>query len=63
MPSLYGNEIGETSRKRHTLLLEPHIKHVFGVDVLRRSIVTCGCHWHLVSQIITVDTDRIIQHT
>ncbi len=55
--------IRETSRKRNTLLLEPQIKHVFGVDVLRRSTVTCGSHWHLVNQIITVDTDRIIQCT
>ncbi len=55
--------IRETSRKRNTLLLEPQIKHVFGVDVLRKSKVTCGSHWHLVSQIISVDTDRIIQDT
>ncbi len=56
-------KIRETSRKRNTLLLEPQFKHVFGVDALRRSTVTCGTHWHLVSQIITVDTDIIIQDT
>ncbi len=27
-------KIRETSRKRNTLLLEPQIKHVFGVDAL-----------------------------
>ncbi len=56
-------KIQETSGKRKTPLLEPHFMHVFSVDVLERSTVTCGSHWHLVSQIITVDTDLIIQDT
>ncbi len=54
--------IRENSRKRHAFLLEPQFEHVFGVDVLRRSTVTCGTHWHLVSQIITVDTELFKIH-